>query len=139
MIAPVQAQKSIAVLPFSDLTQGMKEGEFADGMTEELIDKLSKLPGLRVPAPTTTFYYRDKEMPVADIAKALGVVYVLDGSVRKSGARVRVAARLVQANNGYVIWSETYDRPFHDLLMVQDDIAGEVTKALGASTEFKAS
>ena len=87
VIAPVQAVKSIAVLPFSDLTQGMKEGEFADGMTEELIDKLSKLPGLRVPSPTTTFYYRDKEMPVADIAKALGVVYVLDGSVRKSGAR----------------------------------------------------
>jgi TolB-like protein/DNA-binding winged helix-turn-helix (wHTH) protein len=135
---PVQAQKSIAVLPFSDLTEGMKEGEFADGMTEELIDKLSKLPGLRVPSPTSTFYYRDKEMPVADIAKALGVVYVLDGSVRKSGPRVRVAARLVRADNGYVIWSETYDRPFHDLLMVQDDIAGEVTKALGSATELKA-
>src|SRR6201996_7215706 len=60
VVAPAQAQKSIAVLPFSDLTQGMKEGEFADGMTEELIDKLSKLPGLRVPAPTTTFYYRDR-------------------------------------------------------------------------------
>jgi len=134
----VQAQKSIAVLPFSDLTEGMKEGEFADGMTEELIDKLSKLPGLRVPSPTATFYYRDKEMPVADIAKALGVVYVLDGSVRKSGPRVRVAARLVRADNGYVIWSETYDRPFHDLLMVQDDIAGEVTKALGSATELKA-
>jgi transcriptional activator of cad operon len=136
--APVQAQKSIAVLPFSDLTEGMKEGEFADGMTEELIDKLSKLPGLHVPSPTSSFYYRDKEMPVADIAKALGVVYVLDGSVRKSGARVRVAARLVRADNGYVIWSETYDRPFHDLLMVQDDIAGEVTKALGSATELKA-
>jgi len=135
---PVQAQKSIAVLPFSDLTEGMKEGEFADGMTEELIDKLSKLPGLQVPSPTSSFYYRDKEMPVADIAKALGVVYVLDGSVRKSGARVRVAARLVRADNGYVIWSETYDRPFHDLLMVQDDIAGEVTKALGSATELKA-
>jgi transcriptional activator of cad operon len=131
------AQKSIAVLPFLDLTEGMKEGEFADGMTEELIDKLSKLPGLQVPSPTSSFYYRDKEMPVADIAKALGVVYVLDGSVRKSGARVRVAARLIRADNGYVVWSETYDRPFHDLLMVQDDIAGEVTKALGASTEFK--
>jgi transcriptional activator of cad operon len=136
--APVQAQKSIAVLPFSDLTEGMKEGEFADGMTEELIDKLSKLPQLHVPSPTSTFYYRDKDMPVADIAKALGVVYVLDGSVRKSGARVRVAARLVRADNGYVIWSETYDRPFHDLLMVQDDIAGEVTKALGSATELKA-
>jgi transcriptional activator of cad operon len=136
--APLQTQKSIAVMPFLDLTQGMKEGEFADGMTEELIDKLSKLPGLRVPSPTSSFYYRDKEMPVADIAKALGVVYVLDGSVRKSGAQVRVAARLIRADNGYVIWSETYDRPFHDLVMVQDDIAGEVTKALGASTEFKA-
>ncbi|WP_260738680.1 winged helix-turn-helix domain-containing protein [Tunturiibacter lichenicola] len=136
--ASLQPQKSIAVLPFSDLTEGMKEGEFADGMTEELIDKLSKLPGLRVPSPTSTFYYRDKDMPVADIAKALGVVYVLDGSVRKSGARVRVAARLVRADNGYVIWSETYDRPFHDLLMVQDDIAGEVTKALGSATELKA-
>jgi transcriptional activator of cad operon len=133
-----QAQKSIAVLPFLDLTQGMHEGEFADGMTEELIDKLSKLPGLRVPSPTSSFYYRDKEMPVADIAKGLGVVYVLDGSVRKSGARVRVAARLIRADNGYVVWSETYDRPFHDLLVVQDDIAGEVTKALGASTELKA-
>jgi len=133
----LQSQKSIAVLPFLDLTQGMKEGEFADGMTEELIDKLSKLPGLRVPSPTSSFYYRDKEMPVADIAKALGVVYVLDGSVRKSGTRVRVAARMVRADNGYVVWSETYDRPFHDLLMVQDDIAGEVTKALGTSTEFQ--
>jgi transcriptional activator of cad operon len=107
-------------------------------MTEELIDKLSKLPGLQVPSPTSSFYYRDKEMPVADIAKALGVVYVLDGSVRKSGERVRVAARLVRADSGYVVWSETYDRPFHDLLMVQDDIAGQVTKALGASTQFKA-
>ncbi|WP_433972562.1 winged helix-turn-helix domain-containing protein [Tunturiibacter lichenicola] len=135
---PVQAQKFIAVLPFSDLTEGMKEGEFADGMTEELIDKLSKLPGLHVPSPTSSFYYRDKEMPVADIARALGVVYILDGSVRKSGARVRVAARLVRADNGYVIWSETYDRPFHDLLMVQDDIAGEVTKALGSATGLKA-
>jgi transcriptional activator of cad operon len=139
VIAAPQVKKSIAVLPFLDLTQGMHEGEFADGMTEELIDKLSKLPGLQVPSPTSSFYYRDKNMQVAEIAKALGVVYVLDGSVRKSGERVRVAARLIRADNGYVVWSETYDRPFHDLLMVQDDIAGEVTKALGASTEFKAS
>jgi transcriptional activator of cad operon len=138
VIAPPQTQKSIAVLPFLDLTEGMKEGDFADGLTEELIDKFSKLPGLRVPSPTSSFYYKDKEMPVADIAKALGVVYVLDGSVRKSGTRVRVASRLVRADNGYVVWSETYDRPFHDLLMVQDDIAGEVTKALGTSMEFKA-
>jgi transcriptional activator of cad operon len=133
-----QPQKSIAVLPFLDLTEGMKNEEFADGMTEELIDKLSKIPGLRVPSPTSSFYFKGKQIPVADMAKSLGVVYVLDGSVRKSGSMVRVAARLVRADNGYVAWSETYDRPFNDLLWVQDDIAGEVTKALSASTEFKA-
>jgi len=125
-----QTSKSIAVLPFLDLTQGMKNEEFADGMTEELIDKLSKVPGLRVPSPTSSFYFKNKRLPVADIAKTLGVAFVLDGSVRKSSTRLRVAARLIRADNGYVVWSETYDRPFDDLLMVQDDIAGEVTKAL---------
>jgi TolB-like protein/DNA-binding winged helix-turn-helix (wHTH) protein len=130
-------EKSIAVLPFLDLTQGMRNEEFADGMTEELIDKLSKIPGLRVPGATSSFYFKGKQIPVADIAKALGVVYVLDGSVRKSGGRVRVASRLMRADNGYIIWSETYDRPFSDILMVQDDIAGEVTKALRASIEAR--
>jgi transcriptional activator of cad operon len=134
----LQPQKSIAVLPFLDLTQGMSNEEFADGMTEELIDKLSKVPGLRVPSPTSSFFFKGKQLPVAEMAKSLGVVYVLDGSVRKSGSRVRIAARLVRADNGYVVWTETYDRPFDDLLMVQDDIAGEVTKALSASSEFKA-
>jgi len=134
-VLAAQSQKSIAVLPFLDLTEGMHEEEFADGMTEELIDKFSKIPGLRVPAPTSSFYFKGKQIPVADIAKSLGVVYVLDGSVRKSGTRLRVAARLIHADNGYVVWSETYDRPFDDLLMVQDDIASEVTKALRASIE----
>jgi transcriptional activator of cad operon len=125
--------KTIAVLPFLDLTDGMKEEVFADGMTEELIDKLSKVRGLRVPAPTSSFYFKGKRLTVADIAKSLGVAYVLDGSVRKSGAMLRVAARLIRADDGYVVWSETYDRPLDDKLWVQDDIAGEVTKALQAS------
>jgi transcriptional activator of cad operon len=133
----LQPKNSIAVLPFLDLTEGMKEGEFADGMTEELIDKLSKIPDFRVPAPTSSFYFKDKQIPVADIARTLGVAYVLDGSVRKSGARLRVAARLIRADSGYVIWSETYDRPLGDILMIQDDIAGEVAKALRASIEVK--
>jgi transcriptional activator of cad operon len=140
-IAP-QSQKSIAVLPFLDLTDAMSEEPFADGMTEELIDKLSKIPGLRVPSATSSFYFKGKLWPrsdgpsqptIADIAKTLGVAYVLDGSVRKSGARLRVDARLIRADNGFVIWSETYDRPFDDILMVQDDIAGEVAKALQTS------
>jgi TolB-like protein len=126
-------QRSIAVLPFLDLTEGMHEETFADGMTEELIDKLSKVPEFRVPAPTSSFYFKNKQIPLADISRQLGVMYVLDGSVRKSGARLRVAARLMRADDGYVLWSEVYDRPFDDILMVQDDIAGEVTKALRAS------
>jgi TolB-like protein len=134
-LVPSELQKSIAVLPFLDLTEGMKEEEFADGMTEELIDKFSKIPGLRVPSPTSSFYFKGKQVPVADIAKTLGVAYILDGSVRKSGTRVRVAARLIRPGNGYIVWSETYDRPFDDILMVQDDIAGEVMKALRASIE----
>jgi len=132
-----QPQKSIAVLPFLDLTEEMNHGPFADGMTEELIDKLSKIPGLQVPAPTSSFYFKGKKMAIAEIAKTLGVAYILDGSVRKSGARVRVDARLIRADHGYVVWSETYDRPLDDILMVQDDIAGEVTKALRASIEAR--
>jgi transcriptional activator of cad operon len=141
-----QPQKSIAVLPFLDLTKEMNQEPFADGMTEELIDKLSKIPGLRVPPPTASFYFKGKLWPrsqgtpqitIADIAKTLGVAYILDGSVRRSGARLRVDARLIRADNGYVVWSETYDRPFDDILMVQDDIAGEVTKALRASIEAR--
>ena len=130
-----QNQKSIVVLPFLDLTDGMNEEEFADGMTEELIDKLSKIPDFRVPAATSSFYYKGKKAPLGEIAKALGVAYVLDGSVRMSSARFRVAARLVRAENGYVIWSETYDRPLVDKLLVQEDIAGEVSKALRTSIE----
>jgi len=136
VIAP-QPEKAIAVLPFLDLTEGMKQEEFADGMTEELIDRLSKIPGLRVTPPTSSFYFKGKQITVGDVAKALGVAYVLDGSVRKSGVRLRVAARLIRADSGYVEWSETYDRPLHDILMVQDDISGEVTKALRASIGAK--
>jgi transcriptional activator of cad operon len=130
------AQNSVAVLPFLDLTsESMDQEYFADGMTEELIDRLSKIPGLRVPPPTSSFYYKGKQVSVADIAKSLGVSYVLDGSLRKSGSTMRVAARLVRADNGFVVWTETYDRRLDDTLKVQDDIAGEVTKALRQSID----
>ncbi|MGB6720101.1 MAG: transcriptional regulator, partial [Terracidiphilus sp.] len=133
-----QPVESIAVLPLLDLTEEMNEEPFADGMTEELIDRLGKVPGLRVAAPTSSFDFKGKQVPVAEIAKSLGVVYVLEGSVRKSGDRLRVAVQLIRAGNGYVVWSETYDRPFHEILMVQDDIAGAVAKALRESPEFQA-
>ena len=130
--AAVAAQNSVAVLPFLDLTsESMDQEYFADGMTEELIDRLSKIPGLRVPPPTSSFYFKDKKTPVSDIARALGVAYILDGSLRQAGHTIRVAARLVRADNGFVVWSETYDRQSEDVLKAQDDIAAEVVKALG--------
>jgi len=127
-IAPPAA--SVGVLPILDLTEGMRDEEFADGMTEELIDKLSKVPGVRVTSATASFYYKGKALPAAEIAQGLKVTYLLDGSVRKSSGRVRIAARLVRGENSYVIWTNTYDRPLSDLIMVQDEIAGEVVKAL---------
>jgi TolB-like protein/DNA-binding winged helix-turn-helix (wHTH) protein len=125
-------EKSVAVLPFLDLTEKMAQEEFADGLTEEVIDKLGKIPGLRVPAPTSSFYFKNKRRSVGEIAKALNVAYVLDGSTRKSGDRLRVAARLIRADSGAVVWSDSYDRPWGDMLTIQDDIAGELTKALKA-------
>jgi transcriptional activator of cad operon len=131
-------QTSIAVLPFLDLTsESMDQEYFADGMTEELIDRLSKIPGLRVAPPTSSFYFKGKQIPIADIAKSLGVGYVLDGSLRKSASTMRIAARLIRADSGFVVWSETYDRPLDDTLKIQDDIAGEVTKALRQSIDHK--
>jgi transcriptional activator of cad operon len=132
-LAIARPLQSIAVLPFHDLTEEMTQAPFADGMTVDLIDKLSKIPGLRVHAPMSASSLKGTRSTIADMARMLGVAYVIDGSVRKSGARLRVVARLIHAEDEHVVWSETYDRPLDDLLRVQDDIAGEVTKALRAS------
>ncbi|MEA3182808.1 MAG: transcriptional activator of cad operon [Gammaproteobacteria bacterium] len=130
---PGPPHKSIAVLPFLDLTtESMDQEYFADGMTEELIDKLSRIPGLKVPSATAAFYFKGKQKTIANIAEELGVAYVVDGSLRKSGSTLRVAARLVRADNGFVVWSETYDRQSDDVLKVQDDVAEEVARALSA-------
>jgi transcriptional activator of cad operon len=126
--------RSVAVLAFLDLTsQAMSEEYFADGITEELIDKLSRISSLHVAPPTSSFYFKGKRATVADMARSLGVAYILDGSVRKSGSMLRISARLVRAADGYVAWSETYDRPEGDKLWIQEDIANEVATALGAA------
>jgi transcriptional activator of cad operon len=125
--------RSIAVLPLLDETDAMTEEPFADGMTEELIDQLSKSKELHVASPTSSFYFKDKQVTIPQVARTLHVAYVLDGSVRKSGNTLRVAARLVRADDGFVVWSQTYDRSWSDKLMIQDDIASEVAKALKGS------
>jgi transcriptional activator of cad operon len=121
---------SVAVLPFLDLTEGMKNEEFADGVTEELIDKLSRVPGLQVPSPTASFYFKGRQDSLAQMAQTLGAAWILDGSVRKSQGWIRVDVRLVRAASGYVLWSRTYDQPEGNILAIQDDIASAVTKSL---------
>jgi TolB-like protein/DNA-binding winged helix-turn-helix (wHTH) protein len=125
--------KSVAVLPFLDLTsQAMDEEYFADGLTEELIHRLSEA-GFKVPAPSASYYYKTKSLPPAQIAHELHVAYLLEGSLRESGETLRITARLMRAADGYVMWTETYERPKSDRLAIQDDIAQEVTAALRES------
>ncbi len=103
---------------------------FADGMAEEVIDLLAKVPGLHVPARTSSFYFKGKSTKIPDVAREIRVAHVLEGSVRRSGNRIRVTAQLVRADTGYYLWSETYDRDIHDVFKVQDDIANSVVQAL---------
>jgi len=137
--AATAQSKSVAVLPFLDLTtQEMNEEYFADGMTEELIGHLSKLSGFHVPGPTSAFYYKGKQVSVADIAQQLGVIWVVDGSVRKSGSTFRVSARLVRARDGYVAWTDNYDRELGDVLALQKDVATQMTISLQSAIESAA-
>ena len=134
--APAQGtipEKSVAVLPFVDMSEKKDQEYFSDGLSEELIDMLAKVPDLRVPARTSSFYFKGKQTTIADIAKALSVSHVLEGSVRKWANKLRVTAQLIRVDNGYHVWSETYDRNLDDIFKVQDEIAGEVVKALKVS------
>jgi len=125
--------KSIAVLPFTDMSEKRDQEYFSDGMAEEIIDLLVKVPELRVPARTSSFYFKGKSTQIPQIARELGVAYVLEGSVRKSGNHLRVTAQLIRADNGYHLWSETYDRQLDDVFKMQDEIAEAVVKALKVS------
>jgi transcriptional activator of cad operon len=127
--------KCVGVLPFRDMTDAMDEEPFADGMTEQLIDALSKIPGTHVPSLTSSLYFKGKQTTIAAVSKTLGVAYVLEGSVRKSGNTLRITAQLIRGDDGYVVWSNTYDRPTTDILMVQSDIATQVKHALEASLQ----
>jgi transcriptional activator of cad operon len=123
--------KSVAVLPFLDLTsQAMDEEYFADGLTEELIDRLSGETGFKVPPASASFFYKNKQLPPSRIAQELGVTYLLEGSLRESGDTLRITARLARAADGFVIWTASYERPKADRLAIQDEIARKVTAAL---------
>jgi TolB-like protein len=125
--------KSIAVLPFVDMSEKHDQEYFSDGMSEEIIDLLVKVPDLKVPARTSSFYFKGKSTKIPDIARDLGVANILEGSVRKSGDHLRVTAQLIRADNGFHLWSETYDRQLDDVFKTQDEIANSVVKALKVS------
>jgi len=137
MSKPVPAHaatdKSIAVLPFVDMSETHDQEYFSDGLSDELIESLAQVPDLQVPARTSSFYFKGKSTSIQDIAEALHVTHLLEGSVRKSGNTIRVTAELVRADNGYHLWSETYDRDIKDIFKVQDEIAAAVVTALKAT------
>jgi len=123
-------QRSIAVLPFIDMTQAKDQQYLADGLAEELLNLLAQIPELRVAARTSSFAFKNKAEDMPTIAKDLHVAHVLEGSVRKAGNRVRISAQLIRADSGYELWSETYDRTLDDIFQLQDQIAGAVVQAL---------
>jgi adenylate cyclase len=127
---PFVAEKSIAVLPFVDMSEKKDQEYFSDGLSEELIEQLGKTPGLRVIARTSSFYFKGRVEKLDAIAAELHVANVLEGSVRKSGNTLRVTAQLIRVDNGYYLWSETYDRKLDDIFKIQDEIADAVVTAL---------
>ena len=123
-------EKSIAVLPFVDMSEKKDQEYFSDGLSEELLDLLSQVPDLHVAARTSSFFFKGKAEDVAAIGQKLRVAHVLEGSVRKAGGTIRVTAQLIRADNGYHLWSKTYDRDVKDIFRVQDEISGAVVDAL---------
>jgi TolB-like protein/Tfp pilus assembly protein PilF len=124
------AEKSIAVVPFVDMSEKHDQEYFSDGLTEELIDLLTKVPELQVSARTSSFYFKGKPASVAEIASALHVSHILEGSVRKTGDSVRITAELIRTDNGFHLWSQTFDRDLHDILKLQHEIAASVVEAM---------
>jgi adenylate cyclase len=131
--APVQQPKSIAVLPFVNMSSDKENEYFADGISEEILNQLAQLKTLRVAGRTSSFSFKGKDQDLREIGRRLGVAYVLEGSVRKSASTVRVTAQLVQVADGFHVWSETYDRELSDIFKVQDEISRAVLDAMKAN------
>jgi TolB-like protein/Tfp pilus assembly protein PilF len=135
---------SIAVLPFVNMSRDEENEYFSDGLAEELIGVLARIRGLRVAARSSSFAFRGKNAPLSEVGRTLSVSTVLEGSVRKAGNRVRISVQLVKTDDGFHVWSETYDRTLDDIFAVQDDIAQSVvrelrTTLLGAEADSQAS
>jgi len=124
------ADKSIAVLPFVNMSNDPEQEYFSDGISEELLNVLAQFPGLQVAARTSAFQFKGQNRDIAGIAKQLHVNHVLEGSVRKAGNRLRITAQLIDADSGFHLWSETYDRELDDIFAIQDEISAAIGEAL---------
>ena len=126
----VPTDKSIAVLPFANMSDDPDQEYFSDGISEELLNALSKIPDLRVTARTSSFQFKGENRDVIEIGQKLNTAFVLEGSVRKAGRQVRITAQLIDASNGFHLWSDTYDRDLENIFAVQDEISAAITGAL---------
>lgn len=129
-VAPVAGTKSVAVVPFPDLSADKNQGHFCDGLTDQILNALARIPNLRIASQTSSFSLKGKDLSVKDIASRLNVDHVLEGSVRKSRNRIRVTAKLVEAATDTQLWSESYDSELDDIFAIQDAIAASVLEAL---------
>jgi len=128
--AGMESDASIAVLPFVNMSDDAGNEYFSDGLSEELLNLLAKIPELRVIARTSSFAYKGKDVQIADVARDLNVAHVLEGSVRKAGNQVRITAQLIRASDSSHLWSETYDRSLIDIFAIQDEISAAIVVAL---------
>ncbi len=124
------ARKSVAVLPFVAMSNGPDDDYFTDGLTEEIINALAQLPDLLVTARTSAFHFKGQNVPIEEIARQLGVAHIVEGSVRRAGEQLRITAQLIRAEDGFHLWSETFDRRTSDTFAVQQDIAEKIALAL---------
>ncbi len=122
--------KSIAVMPFADMSPDKDQEYFSDGLAEELINLLAKIPGMRVISRSSAFSFKDQSMDIPSIAKQLQVSHILEGSVRKAGDQVRITVQLIDAASDTHLWSETYDRKLNDIFAIQDEISAQVVAQL---------
>jgi TolB-like protein/Flp pilus assembly protein TadD len=129
-VAPSVDEKSVAVLAFTNLSDDKSNEYFSDGISEELLNVLAKVPGLKVSARTSAFFFKGKDVPIPEIAQKLGVAYVVEGSVRKAGDKVRITAQLINARDGFQVWSDNFNRDLKDVFAVQDEIAGLIARNL---------
>ncbi|MHA6289580.1 tetratricopeptide repeat protein [Maricaulis sp. CAU 1757] len=127
---PMITDASIAVLPFADYSPDGDQQYFADGIAEELLNALAQFPDLKVAARTSAFAFRGEEVDLTEVGRALGVAHVLEGSVRRAGDRLRITAQLIRAEDGFHLWSETYERELTDVFAIQDDIVRELSRVL---------